>query len=426
MKVAIAGYGAEGQSSYRYFVGRGDDVTIVTNKVSEQFPIPDGAQAILADDAFDRLNDFDLVLRTPPMRPDSIATRGKVWSATNEFFAMSPAPIIGVTGTKGKGTVSSLIAAILRAAGETVHLVGNIGKPALEVLPVIRDDDIIVYELSSFQLWDAVKSPHVAVILGIEPDHLDVHADFNEYLDAKANIVRYQTDLQVTIWNEHNAYARQIAEQSLAINVPYPTIQSAYAEDGFFWLRGEKLCSIAALQLPGVHNIENACAAITASSYFIGSGLVDAVERGLRSFTGLPHRLKFVAEKHGVKYYDDSIATTPGSAIAAMHSFDAPKLLILGGSDKGADYQGVVATAKDTGTHILAIGQTGTTIQQLCESQGVAVHYEGGRMPAVVARASQLVQEGGVVILSPASASFDQYKNYADRGDQFVRAVEEL
>lgn len=425
MNVVIAGFGVEGRASYDYYRALGHHVAVADERQVVE-GLPTDACHILGPTSFAELGGFDLIIRSPSVTPNKLPYGDKVWSATNEFFTQCRAPIIGITGTKGKGTTSSLIASILRAAGETVHLVGNIGQPALDVLPRINDEDIVVFELSSFQLWDAVKSPYVAVLLGIEPDHLDVHANFDEYIDAKANIVRYQTDLQVTIWNVHNEYSRAIAEHSIATSIPYPTESSAYVEDGYFWLRGEKLCSTGVLRLPGVHNLENACAAITASSYFIEKGLVDAVEEGVESFTGLPHRLKFVAEKHGVKYYDDSIATTPGSAIAAMHSFEAPKLLILGGSEKGAVYQEVVLAAKQTGTRILAIGTTGVMIKQLCEHSGVPVEYEAGRMTDVVKRAASMVTAGTVVILSPASASFDQYKNYADRGDQFIQAVEEL
>lgn len=158
MKVAIVWYGAEGQSNYRYYSEKGDDVTIVTPKVAAQYPLPEGAQAVVRDDAFNFLNGYDLVVRSAGIRPDSLKTDGKIWSATNEFFAHCPAPIIGVTGTKGKGTTSSLIASILKAAGKTVHLVGNIGVPALEVLSTIQPDDVVVFELSSFQLWDLEKA----------------------------------------------------------------------------------------------------------------------------------------------------------------------------------------------------------------------------------------------------------------------------
>ena len=174
----------------------------------------------------------------------------------------------------------------------------------------------------------------------------------------------------------------------------------------------------------GVHNLENACAAISAARQFTADD--EAVAEGLSSFAGLPHRLKFVAERGGVKYYDDSISTTPGSAIAALRSFDAPKVIILGGHDKGADYDSVVAACKEEGAQIIAIGQTGAIIHDLAAEQGVKSYRVEGPMSEVVAKAAEVAPEGSVVLLSPASASFGQYKNYADRGEQFVDAVTEL
>lgn len=425
MKVVIAGYGVEGKASYQYWRMLGDNVTIADERTSLP-DAPAGAKLLLGAHAFEHLESYDMIVRGPGVSPKKLLYGDKVWSATNEFFAVCPAPVIGITGTKGKGTTASLIAAILRAAGETVHLVGNIGMPALEALPLVGKGDIVIYELSSFQLWDICQSPYVAVLLGIEPDHLDVHADMGEYIAAKANIVRFQTAPEVTIWNRHNQIANAIAAESAALKMPYPDEQGVYEEGGFFYCKGEKLCAISALQLPGRHNVENACAAISACSHFVKNGLSRAVEQGLQSFSGLPHRLKFVAEKQGVRYYDDSIATTPGSAIAAMRSFEAPKILILGGSNKGAQYEEVVGVARDTNTRVIAVGQTGHTIEALCRSSGVPVYREEGLVGAAVRRAAAIAEEGSVVILSPASASFDQYKNYSDRGDQFVNAVEEL
>lgn len=425
MKVAIAGYGAEGQSSYRYYADKGDTVTIVTTKVSPQYPIPEGAFSIIGDDAFEHLDGFDVVLRTPPMRPDSIKTSGKVWSQANEFFERCPAPIIGITGTKGKGTTASLIAAILRAAGQKVHLIGNIGVPPLSVLNAIRPDDVVVFELSSFQLWDLEKSPSLAVVLMLEPDHLDVHKSMEEYVEAKANIARHQAQSGVVIYHPTNEYSRQIAETSQGTKLRYAVSDDSqvYVTNGQFMIDDEVICPVSALQIPGQHNVENACAAISAAMHH-GVGK-DVIEAGLRTFTGLPHRLKLVAEKDSIRYYDDSIATTVGSAIAALHSFETGKsVIILGGSDKGVDYRELIDEVKAMNARVIAIGQTGSRIAELCDEAGVEYVREAGDMTQVVQAARQLARSGDVIILSPASASFDQYASYSDRGDQFVAAVE--
>jgi UDP-N-acetylmuramoylalanine--D-glutamate ligase len=426
MKVAIVWYGAEGQSSYRYYIERGDDVTIVTPRIATEYPLPRDAQSIIGEDAFDHLEGFDLVVRSAAVRPDRLVTNAKVWSSTNEFFAQCPAPIIGVTGTKGKGTTASVIASILRTAGKRVYLVGNIGVPALDVLALIQPDDIVVFELSSFQLWDIQMSPHVAVVLMIEPDHLDVHRDMAEYVAAKAGICRFQSAADTVIYHPHNPHAQIIAEQSAGHRYKYANdgARQIYIRDGAFYRDDERICGTDAVQLRGGFNLENACAAIAACAEFLDT--FAAVDEGLRNFTGLPHRLKFVRDVNGVKWFDDSIATTPGSAIAAMNSFAEPKVLILGGSDKGADYTEVVAMAQRTGSKVIAIGQTGARIAKLCEARGVAVRREQGRMPVVVQTAVALAKPGDVVILSPASASFDQYNSYSDRGDQFIAAVERI
>lgn len=426
MKVAIAGYGVEGEASYQYYVSLGHEVTIVDEHESPKNPLPEGAKTIIGTSAFEKLDDYDLVIRTPSLPPYRINTKGNIWSATNEFFDKCPAMIIGVTGTKGKGTTASLIASILRASGRKVYLVGNIGLPALTALPEITKDDVVVYELSSFQLWDAVKSPQIAVVLMIEPDHLDVHESFEEYIEAKSNIVRHQTSDGVAIYHPTNPYAKQIAESGQGVCIPYgtPDGTGAYVEDDMFKAGGNDICPVGELKIPGVHNQDNACAAITATMLL--SDDTGAIATGLRTFEGLPHRLKFVAEKNGVKYYDDSIATTPGSAIAAMKAFKGPKVIILGGSDKGAEYDNILTYCKDNNVSVIAIGETGRRIYKQAQAMGIEVRRVEGLMDEVVAAASEMSEEGGVVILSPASASFDQYKSYADRGESFVAAVSEL
>ena len=409
MNVALAGYGIEGKASYDYWRAQGHDITVADER--ERLDVlPDGVNTILGPDAFTRLGEFDLIVRSPSVNPKKLPYGDKVWSATNEFFAKCPTTdIIGVTGTKGKGTTSSLIASILKAAGRTVHLVGNIGTPALAELPRIQPDDIVVYELSSFQLWDVKRSPHVAVVLMIEPDHLDIHDGMDDYVDAKRNIVRFQQDRDVVVFNQNDARSSDIAASTVAQKRTYPFELGELAN---------------AVTLPGAHNQENASAAIMAVQDYVSDQ--GTLAQGLGSFSGLPHRLKFVREVGGVKFYDDSIATTPGSAIAAIRSFDAPKVLILGGYDKGADYTELIELCESTETKILAVGANGSDIAALGEQLGATCEREEGDMTAIVTKAFEIAQPGDVVILSPAAASFDMFKSYADRGDQFVTAVERL
>lgn len=451
MNIAIAGYGAEGRSNLQYFAAAGHAVTIA----DERTDIPDlpaGVPTILGEGAFGKLQGFDMVIRTAGLDPKKIVTTGKVWSATNEFFEKCPAPIIGVTGSKGKGTTCSLIAEILRAEGRTVHLVGNIGVPALDELANVQPDDIVVYELSSFQLWDAERSPHVAVITHMEPDHLEVHADMNEYIRAKANIRLHQTKDDLCFYAPDNAYVQQIVDMPAAYeqdsfqlrdwrwrafqygarNDRDASVPGAYIERDIFCIQrpGQEAISTVhtnILKIPGKHNQLNACAAICAALVFGASDA--AIEKGLSSFAGLPHRLKFVREVSGANYYDDSIATTPGSSIAAMKAFAQPKIMILGGSAKGADFAGLAGAARDNNVKCaILIGDEASRIEEELARQNVLAFNMGSNvsMVEVVALASSRAEQGDVVILSPACASFGMFKNYADRGDQFITAVNNL
>lgn len=426
MKVAIAGYGTEGRSNYEYYRRQGYDITIVDERTIATSDLPTDAKTRFGKAVFTDLNGYDLVIRTAGLNPHHIVTDGKIWSATNEFFEKCPAPIIGVTGTKGKGTTCNLIANILREAGNKVHLVGNIGVPALSMLDEVSEQDIVVYELSSFQLWDLQKSPHISVVLMIEPDHQDVHADMQEYINAKANIAIHQTAGDIVIYHPTNKFSKEIAMHGDGKKARYGILDDdqAYVKSSTFFVQDTPICGVDALKIAGIFNRDNACAAISAALQI--ADVADYVERGLSTFEGLPHRLKFVREVAGVKYYDNSIATTPGSAIAAIESFAEPKVIILGGSDKGVPFDDVVSTCKKSDTSVVAIGETGARIAELCENQGVPVLRIDGLMDEAVPAAAQLATENGVVILSPASASFDQYKSYSDRGDKFVAAVEGL
>ena len=441
MKIAIAGYGLEGKQNYKYFNKPGNDLTIVDERAD--IDIPSDAKYITGDGAYDDMSQFDMVIRTAGLSPLKIKKAKLVWSATNEFFAKCKAPIIGVTGTKGKGTTSSFITSILRASGKKVHLVGNIGVPALSVLPDIRPEDFVVYEMSSFQLWDIKYSPHIAVVLMIEPDHLDVHTDFEDYLKAKSNIRRWQNLNDICIYHPSNPFSQKIASVTLATldqttkgdylnNIHRYGIKDdglVYIKDDFFYTNDRKICPISCVKLPGKHNLENACAAMSAVLELKLDISDNQFAEGLRSFTGLPHRLKYVSEINNVKFYDDSISTTPGSAIAAIKSFTSPKVLILGGSYKGGDFTDLVKEIKKSNIRqIILMGDEANRIEQFLKDAGIVkyVNLERCSMFEIVSKAASAASPGDVVILSPACASFGMFKNYQDRGKKFINAVDLL
>lgn len=414
MNIALAGFGQEGRASYDYWNTAENTLTIADERETTE-GLPDGVRTILGDGAFSKLGEFDLIIRSPSVNPKKLPYGDKVWSSTNEFFEKCPAPIIGVTGTKGKGTTSSLIASILKAAGNTAHLVGNIGTPALAELPKITAGDIVVFELSSFQLWDVKKSPHVAVVLMIEPDHLDIHDDMNDYVAAKTNIVKFQTSDDVVVFNKNNQLSASIAAMSAGASREYP-----------FDL-GDIESSIV---LPGPHNVENVSAAVAAVQDFVSDP--EVLKRGIGSFTGLPHRIKFIREVGGVSYYDDSYSSAPGASIAALKSFAQPRVIILGGFDRNLDFTELAQfIASDAAIRqILLIGQTKTRLAEALRSVGVEEErydiLNATDMASIVARAADVAEPGDVVLLSPGCPSFDMFKDFTDRGEQFIQEVNKL
>lgn len=427
MKVAIAGYGVEGESNYTYWHNLGADITIFDEKEPSR-PIPEGITMYIGADAFSKLDGFDVVVRTAGLSPDKIVTNGKIWSATNEFFAKCPAPIIGVTGTKGKGTTCSLIAVILKSVGKTIHLVGNIGVPALSILGEVKPDDIVVFELSSFQLWDLEKSPETAVILMIEPDHMDMHASMDEYVNAKANIARYQKPDDLLIYHPTNQYSAEIAAQAPASKKKYLTPEGAYLKDDQIVIAENVICSVSEVGLIGAHNLENICAAITAAWRYTQD--LDAIKRAIIGFKGLPHRLEFVREVNSVKYYNDSFSSAPGATIAAIRSFEEPEILICGGFDRDLDYTELAQAIAEQQNikKVLLIGQTKQAIAESFTATRFTKYHvlETANMNEIVQAAKKEAKPGDVVILSPGCASFDMFKDFKDRGEQFKQIVEAL
>ena len=441
MKIALLGFGLETKSAYHFLRKKYPDATfdIYDQSAESKLAAPQQSEVFLGVNDFSQV-EADVLVRTPAVNPKDLPFGANITSVSRLFFENSLAKIVGVTGSKGKGTTASFIAEILRAAGIKTHLVGNIGLPALDILSEVQPEDIVVYELSSFQLWDMEKSPSIAVITNIEPDHLDVHDDFDDYVQAKMNIFAHQTADDFAIYNGQNkeilSRINQLKTETPAKFIAFPSSECAHISGDQFAWNGQELFNLNILKLPGAHNQSNALAAINATFPILNAKFdnLEDIKRawteGLAKFEGLPHRLKFVAEKGGVKFYDDSIATTPGSAIAAINAFSAPKILILGGSDKGADLSELVEKiAKSSASevkNVVLIGGEADNLQNKLAEVGFRRFINLGKgavMPEIVETAYDLAVAGDIVILSPAHASFDMFKSYSDRGDRFVRAV---
>jgi UDP-N-acetylmuramoylalanine--D-glutamate ligase len=431
MKIAILGYGEQGRSAYEYWRD-GNEITVCDE--NEELALPEGVQRRLGTDYLRGLDGFDLIVRSPSIYPRDItdanspAILEKITTVTNEFFKVCPSKnIVGVTGTKGKGTTSALITKMLEADGRRVHLGGNIGTPPLDLLKDnIRPDDWVVLELANFQLIDIRYSPPIAVCLMVVPEHLDWHTESEEYIEAKSRLFRYQTVDDYAIYYAKNEISKQVASTGTGRKVPYYAPPGAVVEDNKIVIGGQVICEAGELKLLGRHNWQNVCAAVTAVWQVTQN--LDAMRSVLTTFGGLEHRLEFVRELNGVRYYEDSFGTTPETAIVAIQAFDKPKVIILGGSDKGADYKQLAETVAAANVRkVLLIGEQAKRIGTALDGVGFGKTMPGGTtIEEIVDSARAQGRPGDVVLLSTACASFDMFKNYKDRGEKFKAAVRAL
>ena len=398
-----------------------------------------GARLRLGADYLEGLTE-DVIFRTPGMRPDlpqltAAVARGSVLTSEMEvFFEVCPCPKIAVTGSDGKTTTTTIIAELLQRAGRTVHLGGNLGHPLLAETGSMAPEDIAVLELSSFQLMTMTQSPHIAVITNLAPNHLDVHKDFQEYIDAKKNIFTHQTAQDIAVFNADNPYTAEEAGRAVGRARLFSRKQEL--EDGVF-LRGgaiiarsggqeREVMQVSDIRLPGVHNVENYLAAIAAVD-----GLVpDEVIRDFaQEFGGVEHRIELIRTRKGVRWYNDSIASSPSRTIAGLNSFPEKVILIAGGKDKGIPYDALGPVVNDHVKLLLLCGATAGVIRRAVEQ---ADNYNGLEILDVadyreaVSIADSRSAEGDVVILSPASTSFDRFKNFMERGKAFKAIVNQL
>jgi UDP-N-acetylmuramoylalanine--D-glutamate ligase len=433
MNIAIVGYDREGRASHAYYAAKGDDVSIFDANASLE--LPENTAGVVGAGYLQTVKNYDMVLRTPGLYPGKLIDAGvepdKIWSGTNEFFNVCPTKnIIGVTGTKGKGTTSSLITKMLQNAGKRVHLGGNIGTPALDMLKNdIQPDDWVVLELSNFQLIDLQSSPHISVCLLIVPEHLDWHKDITEYVEAKKNIFAHQKPDDFAVYFANNENSKAIAQSSAGTKIAYYSPEGAHVEDGAIVIDNNEICKTPEIALLGEHNWQNVCAAVTAV-WNITQDTV-AIKKAITEFTGLEHRIEYVRTLNGVKFYNDSFATGLHATVAALNAIKEPKIAIIGGYDRMLEidhFSDFLHNEAKNIKHILLIGQSKDRVAAMLTSANVTNYSicNATTIEGVVADAVQQAKEGDAIVFSPGFASFDMFKNFEERGLAYKKTVNAL
>lgn len=422
-QIAILGFGNEGRAVFKFLKREKEleDKNVWILDRSEKVKIPKGIKSQLGKDYLKNLARFLTIYRSPGvpyMAKELVVARKKgvrFSSATKLFFEKSPAPIIGVTGTKGKGTTSTLLKKILKAAHKDVYLAGNIGLPAVEILPKLKKTSWVILELSSFQLQDLEISPTVSVVLEVFPDHQDSHKNLAEYYSSKANVAKHQKPTDAVFFFGDKEKSRWVASHGKGEKMPV-------LPDGSLELDEEEL------KVRGPHNFRNAVLALAVAEY-LGIPKKIAV-RIIKSFRGLEHRLEFVRAIGNVKFYNDSASTNPHTSAAALRSF-APHeaAIIMGGYDKGLNYSPAAKAIKEARPKLVVLlGANSQKIYKAINKTGVKIKF-AKKLDAAVRSAYAAVKEKdvpGAVVFSPGAASFDMFKNYADRGKQYKVVVGSL
>ena len=446
-KIAMCGIGVSNTPLILNFLNKGAKVYACDRRTKEMIgEVADqlekaGAELRLGDGYLDNL-EVDIIFRTPGMSfnlPELEAARKKGIAVTSEmevFFDLCPATIFAVTGSDGKTTTTTLIAKMLEAEGKRVFVGGNIGKPLLPEIENITSDDFVVVELSSFQLISMRKSPDVAVVTNVAPNHLDVHKDMDEYVEAKKNVILHQNAFSRTVLNEDNditsSFKPFVRGQSLSFSMENKLANGAWCDSS-----GTIHMSYRGIDAPimhrdeiailGDHNVENYLAAISAVWGYVG---IDSIKKVAHEFMGVEHRIEFVREVNGVKYYNDSIASSPSRTIAGLKAFKQKVWLIAGGYDKHIPYEPMVPYVLEKVEKLLLCGATAEKIEVAVRKDknynGTPEIIRVENIAQAVDYANKNAKSGDVVTLSPASASFDCFPNFVARGNHFKELVQKL
>ena len=445
-KVAVIGVGISNTPLIKYLINLGVDVTAFDKQTPDRLgqiysELKDiGVHFSLGDGYLESLTGYELIFKTPGMRhdiPELIKARKEKASITSEmevFLDLCPAQVFGITGSDGKTTTTTLIYKMLLQEGYKCWLGGNIGTPLLSKTDQIMPEDKVMLELSSFQLQTISKSVDIAVITNITPNHLDIHKSMEEYVDAKKNIYRYQKPGDTLVVNYDNQLTREIGKE-VSGNCIYfsrvSDIEGLIVKDNKIKVTmGNNTIDILntdEILLPGAHNIENYLAAVAAVHKMVG---IESIKHVARTFKGVEHRIELVRELNGVKFYNDSIASSPARTIAGLNSFKQKVILIAGGYDKKIPYDVMGEAIIDNVKMLVVMGKTGSKIRDAYRDE-CSKRRMKPEMPVVeVQSLEEAVKisynrsiEGDIIILSPASASFDMFKNFEERGNTFKHIV---
>ncbi len=448
-KVAIIGLGVSNIPLLDYMNEKEARVTVFDDRPIGKIPI-DALEKIrkyeinsyFGDECLKNLKGFDIIFRSPscmPNRPElqEEVNRGAILTSEIEMvLQMSPSTIIGVTGSDGKTTTTTLIYEIIKAKGYKCFLGGNIGTPLFTKIEEMLPEDVVVLEMSSFQLMEMEISPHISVITNISPNHLNIHKDYDEYINAKKNIFRYQDNNGIVVLNYDNEITREIANEANGRVIFFSSKEKLpdgiILDDGIIKECKDKIrrhvLDTKDIKLRGNHNYENVCTAIAAT---VGLVDIDTQINVISNFEGVEHRLEFVREINGVKWYNDSIGTSPTRTMAGLHSFDEEIILIAGGYDKHLDYTPLAKPILEKVKALILMGQTADKIfyavKEEAENQNKEIEtYMCNSLEDTINMANKVAKNGQIVLFSPASASFDLFKNFAERGEKFKELVNNI
>ena len=436
-KIAILGLGVSNIPLLEYLHNLGCDVVVFNTKPLDKNLIDKlniyKIKYYNEENAFDYLHGFDIIFRSPsilPTRKELVIAKEEgavITSEIRELLHLAPCKVIGVTGSDGKTTTTTLINEILKANSYHTFLGGNIGTPLFTKLPEMKKEDIIVLELSSFQLMDMDISPDISVITNIAENHLDIHSSFEEYIDAKKNIFKYQDNKGILVTNADNEITNKFKGNGETRYFSRSKQTNYFYTDGtYIYYNGKKILNKNDIKLRGIHNLENIATALTAVIDLID---LDKSIEVIKNFNGVEHRLEFVREINNVKWYNDSVSSSPTRTIAGLYSYDEKIVLIAGGYDKHLDYTNIAKPILDKVTKLILMGDTKEKIYNAVTTSVMNPNieiYKCNTLQEVVDKAKEVAIPGEIVLFSPASASFDMFKNFADRGNQFKDLVNKL